>query len=44
MERQQLAQAHDRNREREIVASQRAFERAADRKEQTLEQVHGLSR
>ena len=44
MERQQLVQAHDRNRGREIGVSQRAFERAADRKEQTLEQAHGLSR
>ena len=27
----------------EIGVSQRAFERAAERKEQTLEQAHGLS-
>jgi hypothetical protein len=44
MERQQLVQAHDRSRGREIGVSQRAFERAADRKQQTLEQAHGLSR
>ena len=44
MERQQLVQAHDRNRGREIGVSQRAFERAADRKQLTLEQAHGLSR
>ena len=44
MERQQLAQAHDRSRGREIGVSQRAFERAAERKEQTLEQAHGVSR
>ena len=44
MERQQLVQAHDRNRGQEIGVSQRAFERAADRKQQTLEQAHGLSR
>ena len=44
MERQQLVQAHDRNRGREIGVSQRAFERAADRKELTLEQAHGVSR
>ncbi len=44
MERQQLTQAHDRNRGQEVGVSQRAFERAADRKQQTLEQAHGLSR
>ena len=44
MERLQLAQAHERNRELEIGASQRAFERAADRKQLTLEQVLGLCR
>ncbi|MGA8716047.1 MULTISPECIES: hypothetical protein [Hyphomicrobiales] len=44
MERQQLAQAHDRSRGREIGVSQRAFERAADRKQLTLEEAHGLSR
>jgi hypothetical protein len=44
MERQQLGQAQDRNRGQEIGVSQRAFERAADRKQQTLEQAHGLSR
>ncbi len=44
MERQQLAQAHDRNRGLEIGASQRTFERAAQRKEQTQEQGHGWSR
>ena len=44
MERQQLGQAHERNRGQEIGVSQRAFERAADRKQQTLEQAHGLSR
>ena len=44
MERQQLVQAHERSRGREIGVSQRAFERAADRKQQTLEQAHGLSR
>jgi hypothetical protein len=44
MERQQLSQAHERSRGREIGVSQRAFERAADRKEQTLEQVLGLKR
>jgi hypothetical protein len=44
MERQQLVHAHDRNRGQEIGVSQRAFERAADRKQQTLEQAHGLSR
>ena len=41
MERQQLAQAHDRSRGREIGVSQRAFERVAERKEPTLEQAHG---
>jgi hypothetical protein len=44
MERQQLGQAQERSRGREIGVSQRAFERAADRKQQTLEQAHGLSR
>jgi hypothetical protein len=44
MERQQLGQAQERSRGREIGVSQRAFERAADRKEQTLEQAHGVSR
>ena len=44
MERQQLGQAQDRNRGQEIGVSQRAFERAADRKQQTLEQAHGLRR
>jgi hypothetical protein len=44
MERQQLVQAQERSRGREIGVSQRAFERAADRKEQTLEQVLGLCR
>jgi hypothetical protein len=44
MERQQLVQAHECSRGREIGVSQRAFERAADRKQQTLEQAHGLSR
>jgi hypothetical protein len=44
MERQQLGQAQERSRGSEIGISQRAFERAADRKEQTLEQVLGLSR
>jgi hypothetical protein len=44
MERQQLGQAQEGSRGREIGVSQRAFERAADRKEQTLEQAHGLSR
>jgi hypothetical protein len=43
MERQQLGQAHERSREREIGVSQRAFERAA-RKPLTLEQAHGVSR
>jgi hypothetical protein len=43
MERQQLGQAHERSREREIGVSHRAFERAA-RKPQTLEEVLGLSR
>ena len=44
MERQQLVQAHERSRGQEIGVSQRAFERAAERKEQTLEQAHGVSR
>jgi len=44
MERQQLVQAQERSRGSEIGVSQRAFERAADRKQQTLEQAHGLSR
>jgi hypothetical protein len=44
MERQQLVQAQQRSRGSEIGVSQRAFERAADRKQQTLEQAHGLSR
>jgi hypothetical protein len=44
MERQQLVQAHERSRGSEMGVSQRAFERAADRKEQTLEQVLGLCR
>jgi hypothetical protein len=44
MERQQLVQAQERSRGREIGVSQRAFERAAQRREQTLEQAHGLSR
>ena len=44
MERQQLAQAHERSRGSEIGVSQRAFERAAQRKEQTQEQAHGWSR
>jgi hypothetical protein len=44
MERQQLGQAQERSRGREIGVSQRAFERAAERKEQTLEQAHGVSR
>jgi hypothetical protein len=44
MERQQLVQAQQRSRGSEIGVSQRAFERSADRKQQTLEQVHGLSR
>jgi hypothetical protein len=44
MERQQLAQAHDRSRGREIGVSQRAFERAADRKEQTQEERRGWYR
>ncbi len=44
MERQQLGQAHERSRGREIGLSQRAFERAAERKEQTPEQAHGWSR
>jgi hypothetical protein len=44
MERQQLVQAQERSRGREIGVSQRAFERAAERKEQTLEQAHGWSR
>jgi hypothetical protein len=44
MERQQLGQAQERSRGSEIGVSQRAFERAADRKQQTLEQAHGLSR
>jgi hypothetical protein len=43
MERQQLVQAHDRNRSQEIGVSQRAFERAA-RQPPTLEEAHGLSR
>jgi hypothetical protein len=41
MERQQLGQAQERSRGREIGISQRAFERVAERKEQTLEQAHG---
>jgi hypothetical protein len=44
MERQQLGQAHERSRGQEIGVSQRAFDRAADRKQQTLEQVLGLRR
>jgi hypothetical protein len=44
MERQQLVQGQERSRGQEIGISQRAFERAADRKHQTLEQAHGLSR
>jgi colicin import membrane protein len=44
MERQQLAQAHDRNRGQEIGVSQRTFERVAQRKEPTVEQTHGVSR
>jgi colicin import membrane protein len=44
MERQQLVQAQERSRGSEIGVSQRAFERAADRKQQTLEMAHGLSR
>jgi hypothetical protein len=44
MERQQLGQAQEGSRGREIGVSQRAFERAADRKQQTLEQAHGVSR
>jgi hypothetical protein len=44
MERQQLVQAHERSRGREIGVSQRAFERAAERKEQTQEQAHGWNR
>jgi hypothetical protein len=44
MERQQLVQAQQRSRGSEIGVSQRAFERSADRKQQTLEQVHGLNR
>ena len=43
MERQQLGQAHEHSREREIGVSQRAFERAA-RQPQTLEEVLGLMR
>jgi hypothetical protein len=43
MERQQLVQAHEHSREREIGVSQRAFERAA-RKPPTLEEVLGLMR
>ena len=41
MERQQLVQAQERNRGLEIGASQRTFERAAQRKEPTQEQAHG---
>jgi hypothetical protein len=44
MERQQLSQAHERSREREIGVSQRAFERAAERKEQTQEERRGWYR
>jgi hypothetical protein len=44
MERQQLTQAQERSRGSEIGVAKRAFERAADRKQQTLEQVLGLSR
>jgi hypothetical protein len=44
MERQQLGRAQEGSRGREIGVSQRAFECAADRKQQTLEQAHGLSR
>jgi hypothetical protein len=44
MERQQLGQAQARSRGSEIGVSQRAFERASERREQTLEQAHGLSR
>jgi hypothetical protein len=43
MERQQLGQAQERSRGREIGVSERAFERAA-RKPLTLEQAHGVSR
>jgi hypothetical protein len=44
MERQQLVQAQQRSRGREIGVSQRAFERVAERKEPTQEQLHGWSR
>jgi hypothetical protein len=44
MERQQLVQAQERSRGREVGISQRAFERVAQRKEPTLEQAHGVSR
>jgi colicin import membrane protein len=44
MERQQLAQSHDRSREREIGVSQRTFERVAERKDQTQEDRRGWYR
>jgi hypothetical protein len=44
MERQQLGRAQEGSRGQQIGVSQRAFERATDRKEQTLEQVLALCR
>jgi hypothetical protein len=44
MERQQLGQAHDRTRGREIGVSQRAFERAVEQKDQTQEDRRGWYR
>jgi hypothetical protein len=43
MERQHLVQAHLRNRAPEIGLSQRAFERMAQRKAQTQEQIDAWS-